>query len=293
MLNKKRQSTEYSLNLKQAFDHEKEPKANQPTAPKFKFVIFLIFFSMYLMISTFVTLRIDDSYRVSSAVRNIFENVPFSSADDVFQDISTRSQALDYFFNVMLPQIFNEEVKDYSALVDGYHYINNFNYFMGMRVTVNLAKLNSKKVHGNTIKPARRDNYEGRTDQTFDHLYTETINNTNKYSDKGGYVDKGGYIYYLHDNMTFNEANDLFNGIKALRTFNESFLTNTIEVILYNENLQTGIVLAYELLENNAGAMEKHIRTDAFYASRYSSHYHQLSSFEQGFLVFLDFVWLI
>ena len=44
-----------------------------------------------------------------------------------------------YISNVIIPTIFNESVKDLEPLVDGYHYISGFNYFMGMRLTHNRA----------------------------------------------------------------------------------------------------------------------------------------------------------
>ena len=70
---KKRKSTGYNLDLRKAFKHEKELKANQPTAPKFKFVIFLSFFSIYLIVSTLMTIKIDDSYRTTSKTRNFLK----------------------------------------------------------------------------------------------------------------------------------------------------------------------------------------------------------------------------
>ena len=153
--------------------------------------------------------------------------------------------------------------------------------------------LNNQSYNEIQRNAVRQDDYQGRTNKRFKKFFTRSINNTCRYSKHGGYVDKGEYIHYLLDNMTLTEADALFLDLYSVGSFGPLFLSSTAEIMLYNENLQTGVLINYAFLLNNTGDIEKHIRTDAFYASGYKTHYHQVSKFEQGFLIFLDFLWLI
>lgn len=71
-----------------------------------------------------------------------------------------------FLSNVVIPVIYNETRKDFDPLVDGYHYIGGFNYFMGMRITHQRADMKlatgDQDMDGLYIE-LRQQNYEGRT----------------------------------------------------------------------------------------------------------------------------------
>ena len=52
-------------------------------------------------------------------------------------------------------------------------------------------------------------------------------------------------------------------------------------------------MIAYEFLINNAGAVEKNVRADAFYESRHSEPYHILSTSTKYFLTIWNVLWFI
>ena len=58
-----------------------------------------------------------------------------------YENINVKDQINQFISNVILTNIYDESIKDHPPLVNGYHYISGFNYFMGMRLTINRAEL--------------------------------------------------------------------------------------------------------------------------------------------------------
>ena len=181
-------------------------------------MLILIIFSSYSIFISLISIRTDDSYNISSAVRNVFENRPYGNKTSLFKDIKSKWEVLQFGYNILLPQIYDPNTKSNGEFKDGYHYVADYNYFMGMRMTLNLADLSSDFKYFDTFKDfVRKDNYQGRTDKRYDKLFKgEYINTT--YTKTGGYDGKGGYVYYAADNLTLEQADNiilepLFDGL--------------------------------------------------------------------------------
>jgi hypothetical protein len=57
--------------------------------------------------------------------------------------------------------------------------------------------------------------------------------------------------------------------------------------------MNLGVTIDYEFLTNNAGIIQVYTDESAFYLSRYSSNYHQVSKFIQYFLMAVDIIYIL
>ena len=92
-------------------------------------------------VSIFTSLRINEGYTISKAITNIFEVYPFNEYASKYNTIQDKKDLNEFIYNLMLNKIFNDDSKDYVPMMKGYHYLNYYNYFMGLRITYNRAKL--------------------------------------------------------------------------------------------------------------------------------------------------------
>jgi hypothetical protein len=67
----------------------------------------------------------------------------------------------------------------------------------------------------------------------------------------------------------------------------------TFEILVYNENYQTGVLLALEFLKNNAGKIDKTLSVTPFYESKYQSSNHMISSSQRNISIALDVIYLL
>lgn len=281
------------FNLKKVFSHEKEPQAYDPIGNQAGFVLVLLYLSIYTIVMTQITFRTGDAYEISASIRAIFENYPIDTESRTYGEISDKYNIIDFFNNILIKQIFDESVKKFESGQDGYHYINNYNYFGGMRLThnrVDLKRYSRDSLHDWT----RRKNYQGRTNQRFTSINTDYFWLEDKeYSQHGGYFDKGGFIYFLKSDTTYEEATAFSDNAEYNWMFDEEYLTLTFEIMFYNQNLQTGVFICYEFLNNNAAVIEKHVFVDSFFVSAYSSYNNIFASWSITFIIVLDVIWLI
>jgi len=115
--------------------------------------------------------------------------------------------------NVLISQIYDESTKEYPAMVEGYHYLNNYNYFMGMRVTHNRALLkdNPDSDYIDIIPYIRKKNYNGDTDRNYEEIQKTPFGEDNlEYSSGGGFGGSGGFIHYFGSDLTIQEADQQF-----------------------------------------------------------------------------------
>lgn len=273
------------FDLSKVFDHEDSPIAYQPGGNQIKFIIMLLFFSIYLIVNSMSTIRTSDGHQLSSSIRSTFENLPIDTTSLRYTDIIDKKYVRLFFTNILIPQIYEELGKEYPAMVDGYHYINNYNYFAGMRLTHNRVILDYKK-HNGFYDDVRKRNYVGRTNIKFKNIHTDVFDlYETEYSGSGGYADKGGYIYFLKDNLTYDEAIQFADDAYNNYMFDDEYLTLTFELMFYNQNLQTGCIVSYEFLNNNAAMVEKHVIVSTFFVSRYSEHNKILSPSTRLFMI--------
>ena len=195
----------------------------------------------------------------------------------------------EFIYNAILTQIYNEDIKDYYPLVDGYHYLTVFNYAAGVRITYNRIKLETTEVLDVKNIKVRQGDYEDLHDISFENVETKPFGTDGvEYQPGGGYQGKGGYVFYFRSNFTYNEMLDKYTQMVNDGFYDKNWLSIVIEIMIYNANYQTAIIIAYEFLLNNAGDLMNGKNIDAFYMSRYHMGYTGTSRTTENILIFLD-----
>lgn len=292
-LNQKREAMGDDFNLKKVFDHEKEPKAYDPMGNKAGFVLVLMYLTIYTIFMTQVTFRTNDAYQVSKSIRTNFETYPMDESARTYDNIVDKDNIFDFLNDIVIKQIFDETINKFASYQEGYHYINSYNYFAGMRITHNRVDLKTYTRDSLTDHTRRRD-YKGRTNQRFLDINTDYFEFNNKsYSHNGGYFGMGGFIYYLTSNTTYEEASAFVTQAYNSSMFDEEFLTLTFEIMFYNQNLETGVLICYEFLNNNAAIVESNVFVDSFFISAYSDCNNVYSNVTKIILIVCDIIWVI
>ena len=120
-----------------------------------------------------------------------------------------------------------------------------------------------------------------------------------QHSKNGGQRNLGEYIIYIPNDYNIEETLILCNQLIADGFIDSQFLSAVFEVIFYNENLQAGVILAYEFLKNNAGELKIDEHRSSFFESQYDKNYHQVSRFVQIIFIISEilycfgFLWLV
>ena len=196
---------------------------------------------------------------------------------------------LQFIHGNLFETIYNETNKDYPSQVDGYHYLQYFNYLMGMRITYNRADLKFISEAKAGTDYVRVGDYEETSIDHYSNVETTAWGSTNiPYSASGGYNNLGGYIIHVPNDYNIDEVINLENQLIADGFIDDQFLSAVFEVVFYNENYQTGVILAYEFLQNNAGELKIAKHRSSFFESRYSKNYHQISESTQIILITLE-----
>ena len=230
------------------------------------------------------------------AITNIFETSEINAEYKQYTDITTKQYIKDFIYNVVINKIYDESTKQYKPLNPKYHYINYYNYFMGLRITQNRVDLstNSNNNSNRAESRIRKINYSGNTTARYGDLdKTKFGTDEIQYWKSCGYANVGGFVHFFNSSITLNQAQNKFNTMINDGLFSEELLDITLEIMFYNENYQTGITIAYQFLINNAGDVEKYKDTTQFFLSRYSKYYHQSSNEMRWFLIFLDVIYVI
>ena len=233
--------------------------------------------SLYF-VSVYTSLRISEGYAITKSISNIFETYPINEDSAQYKDITNKQEINEFLFNIIFPQIYNEEIKDFPSEVSGCHYINYFNYFMGMRVTYNRAKLlDSSNIDKTGKLKDRISNYDKNPNSKFENVETDSFGKDKiKYQNDGGYKNTGGYVIYFNSNLTYTEAKNKYTQLVKDGLFDEYCISIVLEIMMYNGNYQTGVVISYEFLINNAASMFKDKDIDAFYMLRKINIYYLL-----------------
>ena len=242
---------------------------------------------LFVWVSTL--LRISDGYTIAKAASNIFETYPFNNDAAQYSRIYSKTSINEFIYNLVLERIYNEDIKDYSAMNSSYHYLNFYNYAMGVRITFNRAQLTDYIIDDELTDMKRKTDYNSNSYQRFSDIITEPFGSEKlEYEYNGGYKGKGGYVVYFPSNLTYDEVDQKYVKLVEDGLFDENFLSLDVEIMLYNGNYQAGVVLSYEFLIENAGRVVKQKWTNAFYMSRYSDKFIGYSTNLKNFLIFID-----
>ena len=203
-------------------------------------------------------LRISDGYTIAKAASNIFETYPFNNDAAQYSGIYSKTSINEFIYNLVLERIYNEDIKDYSAMNSSYHYLNFYNYAMGVRITFNRAQLTDYIIDDELTDMKRKTDYNSNSYQRFSDIITEPFGSEKlEYEYNGGYKGKGGYVVYFPSNLTYDEVDQKYVKLVEDGLFDENFLSLDVEIMLYNGNYQAGVVLSYEFLIENAGRVVK------------------------------------
>ena len=244
--------------------------------------------SLYF-VSIYTAFRSEQGYTLSTSMKNVFEYWPINADGSIYAQVKNKVTVNQFIYNAIMTQIFNEDIKDYYPLVDGYHYLTVFNYAAGVRITYNRIKLENTEVLDFKNIKVRQANYEDGHDIIFENVETKPFGTDEvEYQPSGGYQGKGGYVFYFRSNLTYEEMLDKYTQMVRDGFYDKNWLSIIVEIMIYNANFQTGIIIAYEFLLNNAGDLIHNKNIDAFYMSRYYMGYTGNSRTTENVLIFLD-----
>lgn len=140
-------------------------------------------------------------HEVREAIIDPYYRIPFNFEGNTFEDISNKQDVQSFIEVHLITRIFNNTVKDYS---DRYgerdHWLNEFNKFLGMRMTLKKIELkpNTEGGYQEQIPSVRKDSYDGRTSKSQKYVDKEPHGAAQTpYSNTGGYNNKGGHIFYF------------------------------------------------------------------------------------------------
>ncbi|CDW82454.1 ryanodine-inositol-triphosphate receptor ca2 channel (rir-) family protein [Stylonychia lemnae] len=196
--------------------------------------------------------------KISTIMSKIFDESSYDSQGSTRQDITTSDQIYEYLNNLLLPVIFDERTKATVSnpfitnqtyldqlLNETAHYINNFNQFVGLRVTYKRQKMEqnpddkSHKVLPN-IAP-ERFNIKSPGDYP-DYQEPIKVPNSNKvynYHSDGGAFKVGGYTEIILGKRTYKEAQQQLSDMKNAGWFvDNNLLYMAVEIMTYNINYE-------------------------------------------------------
>ena len=256
--------------------------------------LWYIFLWILFEISFLTNVRISDSYTIASSIESYLMFPPINTQQDTYSDIKNKQMMLEFIKGNILELIFNETSKFYPAQVKGYHYLQSFNYLMGIRVTYNRAKLSATSEVKSGTNNTRVGNYFEASISDYSDVETSNWGSKNiSYSSSGGYKGLGGYIIHIPNDIKIDEAMNMYDYLIKDGLTDNHFLSIVFELVFYNENYQTGIVLAYEFLLNSAGQLNKEKHRSPFFEFVFSSNNHQVSKSAQIILIIMEIIYLL
>ena len=263
-------------------------------------IILYIIICVLFEVSFLTTVRISDSYTIASSIESYLLFTPINTDQQIYYDIFNKEMMLQFIYGNLLQTIYNETNKNYPSQVDKYHYLQYFNYLMGIRITYNRAKLQQTSESKCGTEFTRISDYEGTSVDQYSNVETEDWGTFKiQYSKNGGYNNLGGYVIHIPNDYNIEETLVLYNQLIADGFIDSQFLSAVFEVIFYNENFQTGVVLAYEFIQNNAGELKIDKHRSSFFESQYDKNYHQVTKFVQIMIIIseilycIGFLWLV
>jgi hypothetical protein len=123
------------LHLVDAFKTEEKPKPhiNVSISP-FKIILHILWLSIYI-VSCYTARRTGSAYSMVASIRGLVQGLPIDFEGKTFYNIVSKYDIRNFINEVILWQIYEESEKEFPAFVEGYHYVKNYNYFAGMRLT--------------------------------------------------------------------------------------------------------------------------------------------------------------
>jgi len=162
---------------------------------------------------------------------------------------------VNYLKNVILRMSYNGDNR--SLQNSTIHYLNDFNYLCGMRLTLKKIKMvpNRDRISRKVFTFIRAEDYTT-TDATYDSELKDPIGRDPifYYQYKNSFNKKGGYVQYFSGNITYNNANEIFENLTKNEWFTPiNTIALTTELMFFNANYKSGLYIAINFLIRNAG----------------------------------------
>eukprot|EP00347_Sterkiella_histriomuscorum_P016539 403352808 len=233
---------------------EQDEQEEDPFESHF-FNIFNVILSFLFVIMIMTECDFSSQQKISTIMVRLFDQTAYDNNDSTRQSIVSGDDIYIYMRDLMLPMIFDEPTKitasnpyitdvQYLRSLENEttHFINNFNYFVGLRVTYKRKSVikNSDK---NTYKVLPSIMPERFTIESADYPdYREPlkVKNSSKiyyHQDDGGAFAVGGFTEILLGNKTFKEAQSRLEDMKNAGWFeDDNMLYFGVEIMTYNIN---------------------------------------------------------
>ncbi len=184
--------------------------------------------------------------------------------------------------NVLIPKVYvgAPSASNLGATSDlenlTYHFINEHNYFCGMRMTLKRVApvVNDDPLTKDAFPFYRPETYSS-ADQEYSTEMNEPLGNKTKfyYSKKYSYRGKGGYVAFFNGTLPLYSAIGMFESMKQAGWFApDPFLSLAVELIYYNANYLTGLYLSLTFVGEEIGTLKKDSYSMGFYPQNYDSH---------------------
>ena len=116
------EGVESYFNKKDLFSDDTGGKTDAVNQPNLLVQLIKIVFMSLYFVSIYTGFRCEQSYTISKSMTNLFERWPINVAGSLYADVKNKATINQFIYNSILSQIFNEDIKDYYPLEDGYHY---------------------------------------------------------------------------------------------------------------------------------------------------------------------------
>jgi hypothetical protein len=123
------------LHLEDVFKTEKKPKPHRNVnISTFKIIIHILWLSLYI-VSCYTARQTRSAHSMVASIRSLIQGLPINYEGKTFYNIVSKADIQNFINEVILWQVYEESEKEFPAFVEGYHYVKNYNYFAGMRLT--------------------------------------------------------------------------------------------------------------------------------------------------------------
>ncbi len=189
-----------------------------------------------------------------------------------YNEIRTLDHMVSFIVNVTIPKCFNNEISATNLTggaketINRAHFINGYNYLVGMRFTLKKAQLApNKDAFSKAVLPIVRQEIYTTPDASYSSEYKEPLGRYT-YTEKNSYNEKGGYVTYLPGNMTILEAIAEFESMRKAKWFETlTTISFTIEMLYYNANYESALYIIMPFLLENSGTVARSRRVYAFW----------------------------
>jgi hypothetical protein len=123
------------MNLDQVFKTEEKPNPHRNVSiSPFKIILHILWLSLYI-VSCYTARKTGSAYSMVASIRGLIQGLPIDYEGKTFYKIVSKTDIQKFIYEVVLWQVYAETEKEFPAFVEGYHYVKNYNYFAGMRLT--------------------------------------------------------------------------------------------------------------------------------------------------------------